>query len=78
MVTETKKYMTTKPPLQRFCKEFYTQKKKTNKTMQGKEVLSHRRRKERTQRVALNHLQTLIPLNRKTTNCRESPYTFQY
>jgi hypothetical protein len=37
--------MTTKPPLQRFSKEFCTQKMKANKTMKGQAKPNHRRRK---------------------------------
>jgi hypothetical protein len=37
--------MTTKPLLQRFSKEFCTQKMKANKTMKGQVVPNHRRRK---------------------------------
>jgi hypothetical protein len=37
--------MTTKPPLQKFSKEFCTQKMKANKTMKGKAIPNHRRRK---------------------------------
>jgi hypothetical protein len=40
-----KQYMTTKPQLQRFSKEFYTQKVKAHKTMKGRAVPNHRRRK---------------------------------
>jgi hypothetical protein len=31
----------------RFCKEFYTQKTKANKTVNGQEILNHRRRKNK-------------------------------
>jgi hypothetical protein len=37
--------MTTKPLLQRFSKEFCTQKMKAKKTMKGQAVPNHRRRK---------------------------------
>jgi hypothetical protein len=40
-----KQYMTTKTLLQRFFKEFCTQKVKANKTMKGQAVTNHRRRK---------------------------------
>jgi hypothetical protein len=59
--------MTTKPPLQRFSKEFCTQKVKANKTMREKAVPNHRKRKDRNQRVTLIQLHTIKPLNNKTT-----------
>jgi hypothetical protein len=40
-----KQYMTTKPPLQKFYKEFCTQKVKANKTMKGQAIPNHKRRK---------------------------------
>jgi hypothetical protein len=40
-----KRYMTTKPPLQRFFKESCTQKMKAYKIMKGQAVPNHRRRK---------------------------------
>jgi hypothetical protein len=40
-----KQYVTTKPPLQKFSKEFCTQKVKAYKTMKGRAVPNHRRRK---------------------------------
>jgi hypothetical protein len=40
-----KQYMTTKPPLQRFSKEFCTQKMKANKTKKGQAIPNHRSRK---------------------------------
>jgi hypothetical protein len=36
-----KQYMTTKSPLQRFSKEFCTQKMKANKTMKGQAIPNH-------------------------------------
>jgi hypothetical protein len=42
-----KQFMTTKPPLRRFYKEFCTQKMKANKTTRGQEVSNHRRRKDK-------------------------------
>jgi hypothetical protein len=36
--------MTTKPQLQRFSKEFYTQRVKAHKTMKGRAVPNHRRK----------------------------------
>jgi hypothetical protein len=41
-----KQYMTTKTPLQKFSKEFCTQKMKANKTTRGREVSNRRRRKD--------------------------------
>jgi hypothetical protein len=40
-----KQYVTTKIPLQRFFKEFCSQKVKANKTMKGQAIPNHRRRK---------------------------------
>jgi hypothetical protein len=37
--------MTIKPPLQKFSKEFCTQKMKANKTMKGQAIPNHKRRK---------------------------------
>jgi hypothetical protein len=39
--------VTTKPPLQRFFKEFCTQKMKANKTKKVEAVPNHRRRKDK-------------------------------
>jgi hypothetical protein len=57
-----KQYMTTKPPLQRFLKEFCTQKMKANKTMKGQATPNHRRRKDKESESNINsaaHNQTV-------------------
>jgi hypothetical protein len=54
--------MTTKPPLQRFSKEFYTQKMKANKTTRGQATPNHRRIKGKELKSNINsavHNQTL-------------------
>jgi hypothetical protein len=48
--------MTTKPPLQRFFKEFCTQKVKANKTVKGQAVQNYRRRKGKKKGVTLIQL----------------------
>jgi hypothetical protein len=56
-----KQYMTTKLPLQRFSKEFYTQKMKANKTTRGQAVSNHRRKDKESESNtdSAGHNQTL-------------------
>jgi hypothetical protein len=61
--------MNTKPHYRRFCKEFCTQKIKTNKTTKGQKLTSGE--ETSTQGIALNGLQALKSLNRKTTKWQE-------
>jgi hypothetical protein len=46
--------MTTKPPLQKFFKEFHTQKMKGNKTKRGQATPNHRRRKDKETESNIN------------------------
>jgi hypothetical protein len=58
--------MTTNHHYGTFCKEFYTQKIKTNQTTREWEVSNHRRRKNKQLRVALNWLHTNKSSNNRT------------
>jgi hypothetical protein len=61
-----KQYMTTKPPLQKILKEFYTQKMKANKTSrEDMEYKTTGEEKTSNQRVALIQLHTIKSLNNK-------------
>jgi hypothetical protein len=70
--------MTTKSPVQRFSKEFCTQKMKANTMMRGPTVPTTGKEKTRNQRVTQIQLLTIKPINNKNNKLQESQHTYQY
>jgi hypothetical protein len=60
-----KQYIPPSQHYRRFCKEFYTQKMKTNKTTKGWEVFCSGEEQTSTQRITLNWVHTFKSLNNK-------------
>jgi hypothetical protein len=55
--------MTTKPPLQKILRgKFYTEKTKTNMTMKGQEVLTLRRKTDKTDKYLQSSMELVYKL----------------